>query len=281
MKPVKRIAGNLLTKKIPFSYKAILLYNHFTTDVYILSFPKSGRTWVRMILAGVFSRLQGKGDIRDLVEDAKYFYRDGKRLKATFEHEDSRGTTFHMLERNKNRYKNKKVVFLARDPRDVMVSYFFEMTKRKNLHFSNISEFIRNPAYGIDTLITYMNVWAENRHVPEDFLLLTYEALHRDTENQIRKLLHFIGIHDAGVHITRQAVAASRFENMHRLERSGKLNTPELIPADRNDQESYKTRKGRVGGYADYLPEEDIVFISKKIDEELSPFFGYTQTRQR
>jgi hypothetical protein len=39
-----------------------------------------------------------------------------------------------------------------------------------------------------------------------------------------------------------------------------------------NDPESYKTRRGKVGGYVDYLTAEDIAFIDQTVNEFGCPF---------
>jgi hypothetical protein len=47
-------------------------------------------------------------------------------------------------------------------------------------------------------------------------------------------------------------------------------------PADPDDPETFKVRKGKVGGYVDYLGEAEIEFLGRKIREELDPEFGYS-----
>ncbi len=49
-----------------------------------------------------------------------------------------------------------------------------------------------------------------------------------------------------------------------------------LKPANQDDPESYKTRRGKIGGYADYLSPEQVEYMNHKIETELSSFYGYT-----
>ena len=42
------------------------------------------------------------------------------------------------------------------------------------------------------------------------------------------------------------------------------------------DAESFKTRKGKIGGYAEYLSPEDVEWLNRRIDTELDPYFGYS-----
>jgi hypothetical protein len=48
-----------------------------------------------------------------------------------------------------------------------------------------------------------------------------------------------------------------------------------LRPADRNDEESFKTRKGVVGGYTSYFTADDVAWIDARIRERLDPAMGY------
>jgi hypothetical protein len=63
---------------------------------------------------------------------------------------------------------------------------------------------------------------------------------------------------------------------MRKMEAEGRFQSGMLKPADKADQDSYKTRKGKPGGYIDHLSPQEIVTLNKKMYQELDPFFGYT-----
>jgi hypothetical protein len=48
-----------------------------------------------------------------------------------------------------------------------------------------------------------------------------------------------------------------------------------LKPGDKNDPESYKTRRGKVGGYIDYLSSEEIEYLNQKMKTSLSDIYNY------
>ncbi len=48
-----------------------------------------------------------------------------------------------------------------------------------------------------------------------------------------------------------------------------------LRPGDRNDEESFEVRKGKVGGYVEYLSADEIESLDRKMAETLSDFYGY------
>ncbi|MGY8989872.1 MAG: sulfotransferase domain-containing protein, partial [Flavobacteriales bacterium] len=72
------------------------------------------------------------------------------------------------------RYKRGKVIFLVRDPRDVIISHFYQVTKRsKNpFIFNSISEFVKDDILGFKRIIHFYNVWKRNKDIPQDFLLV-------------------------------------------------------------------------------------------------------------
>ena len=68
---------------------------------------------------------------------------------------------------NKSEYSDRKVILLARDIRDLMVSLYFHMTRRSKKFDGSISEFMRLPRGGLKSVVKFYNVWAENQFVPE------------------------------------------------------------------------------------------------------------------
>jgi len=59
------------------------------------------------------------------------------------------------------------------------------------------------------------------------------------------------------------------------MELEGLAGHPSLMPRDKNDPESFKTRRGKVGGYVDYLTPQDIEFLDAKMREGLPLCYGY------
>jgi hypothetical protein len=69
------------------------------------------------------------------------------------------------------------------------------------------------------------------------------------------------------------AVEFSRFDNMRKIEAKG-FARPELDRRDPGDAESYKARKGKVGGYREYLSAGDVDYLNARIQERLSPYYA-------
>jgi len=62
-------------------------------------------------------------------------------------------------------------------------------------------------------------------------------------------------------------VSYACFANMQKLEASGQFPSKRLVPGNVNDIDSFKVRRGKVGGYRDYLNTEDCAFLDQLIRE--------------
>lgn len=258
------------------------------TDAFLISYPKCGRTWLRLLIG---KAIQLHYSLAETEENLflNWKYSPAEQIPMIRVVHDNRPMLRKPaeLETSKAQYQDKLVVFLVRDPRDVIVSSFFEMKNRARLFGENpyekrsaafngsLPEFIHREVGGFDTIIHYFNIWAENRNQPKGFLLVRYEDLIQDPPGQVRKVLDFLNLMDISEQNIAGAVEFASFENMRKMEAEGKFQSGILKPADRSDTNSYKTRKGRVGGYLEHLEQEEIDFLNRRIGEKLSPFFGY------
>lgn len=263
-----------------YYYNDVESYQQQDADVFVISFPKSGRTWLRMMFGKYLCLLYGQS-----VEDKRLLetYELTRNFPGTpvvaFIHD---GSSYHVhnysvdeIETNKKRYKDKKVILLARDPRDTVVSYYFHCTSRAPVFNGPLSAFIRDTRFGIDKIIRFLNIWVENQHTPRAFAILRYEDIHQNPEQELSGILEFTGLAiDPG--ILKPAIEYASFSSMQNLERNQKLNSNRLAPRDINDLSSYKVRRGKVGGYVDYLSEEDIAYVNGQVNNNLAPVLGYS-----
>lgn len=248
-------------------------WSHQRTAVYVLSYPKCGRTWLRLMMGkALVDDLELDTDPMELNQLHK-LSRKVPRIRVT--HDDMpQLKPAGAVERDKHRYAGKRVVFLVRDPRDTLISYYFQATKRRDRFAGTPSEFLRHPVGALDTIIAYYNVWAEARTVPREFCLIRYEDLHRDPVGELGRALGVVG-HVPRHDILQGAVEFSRFDNMRKLERTAAVGAYDRMkPGDTSDEESYKTRKGKVGGFRDYLTADDIAYMNDRIATQLSPFYA-------
>jgi hypothetical protein len=246
--------------------------DHFMTDVYIVSYPKCGRTWLRVCIG---KALIERYDLPKalLLKTHRLSARAGiLHTRMTHDISDYRNATDYRQMHWDARYRGKKIVFLTRNVHDTLVSNYFQATKRKKFFEGSLSDFIRDDRFGAKRILTFLNVWHANRHAVKEFLHITYEDMHADTSQILLKVLRFMGVRDISDQILERAVAFSRFENMRKMEKTESLGESRMSPGNVQDEESYKVRKGTIGGHVDYLSAEDIGYIDAVIDEMGNPF---------
>jgi hypothetical protein len=240
-------------------------------DAFIASYPKAGRTWLRFILAGYLNDVFQLGlemNFRNLFRIVPNDGWDAERgLRAYAFHDRSDVPLLVASHRPYRRliFKRKSVIFMARDPRDLMVSAYYHRTRHVRRYEGEIGAFVRDPRQGLADYVRHLNGWAHNlgRH---RCLAVGYERLSAHTEEGVGEALRFIGLEPEPSALAR-AVAGAAFGSMQALE----IETG--IPAhsyDRSDANSLRVRRGQVGGYVDDLEPADIDFIDRFLDRRLS-----------
>ncbi len=248
-------------------------WRRWRADVHIISYPKCGRTWLVVLLGRALELHYGIRLRKPL--RLRSYSKPWRGIPYILQHHDG-GPEFQYpeeLETDKSAYAGKKVVFMVRDPRDVLVSSYFQKTKRNANYEGTMEEYAHERRGGIETIADFYSIWARNRHVPADFLLLTYEDLHADTAGELRKVLEFMGIHGVSDSVIHEAVEYGRFDNMRQMEARNAMGSSALEARNHDDPDSYKTRKGKVGGYGDYLQGEGLVHVEQVIQKQLDPFY--------
>ncbi len=241
--------------------------------VYVISYPKCGRTWLRLLIGKAICDQYGLPE--EQMIDTYRITAVPDVLRTHFSHDFSSlkaGFPYNRLPADKSAYADSKVIFITRNVKDVLVSSYFQATKRIGKFQGNISEFIRSKRYGARKIVTFYNLWHTNQNVPEAFMHLRYEEMHADPEAALKQVLQFMELQNFDDALVRAAVEFSRFENMKKLEAKGFFRDEKMQPGQKSDTESFKVRKGKVGGYREYLSAADIAYVDGIIAETGCPF---------
>lgn len=242
--------GFARTGLLRFLRKKGILRAHPTCDVLVISYPKSGRTWLRVMLDYLDINLEYKHNVVDLP------------YRPMGSYEDS------YIDRDK--YRDKRVIFLMRDPRDTLVSSYFQELNREQSFEGSISDFVRSPEFGIHRILQYQATWIRSRHIPKDFLLIRYEDMREDPVGTLRSTLRFLGVSSISQRKLRNTVELFTFDTMQYFEKRGLFRVRYgriLRPLGNRGPDSLKVRRGIVGGYVDYLSEEDMQYCDGCIEE--------------
>ena len=255
-------------------------------DIVIVSFGKSGRTWLRVMLSRLY-QVKHKLSPRALIGFDNLHYMNRTIPKVFFTHDNYiKDYTGHI--NSKADFYTHKVVLLARDPRDVAVSQFFQWQYRMKPNKKILNkypgegdevsmfDFVMDPDSGLPKIIVFMNLWAEERSRMKGFFLLRYEDLRTRAEETLRALLEFMDTPGTDAEI-REAIEFSSYENMKKMEQKKTfwLSGGRMVPKDRDNPNTYKVRRAKVGGYRDYFDDDQVARIEALVNSSLSPYYGY------
>jgi hypothetical protein len=243
-------------------------YTVYPDDTFLVSYPKSGNTWVRFLLANLLHPEQTVGfdNINRLLPapgvSSKRFLRKLPRPRILKSHEP-----FDV--------RFRKVIYLVRDPRDVAVSeYHFDLKKRyidPTLSLEDfVKRFIAGETAGYGSWWEHAAGWIAARYGNSAFLLVRYEDLLTDSVAETARIAEFLGI-QAGPDRMRAAVERSSADRMRKLEKqqahhwTGTKNTRQDIPF---------VRAATSGGWKEALSVRSV----EEIEAAWSPllnFLGY------
>lgn len=213
-----------------------------------VSYPKSGRSWIRYLL----TQLDHVNFVR--------FHHDGFEFNSSTRPPHD----FDVAARFRRYEQVDKLVYLERDPRDVIVSLFFQVTGRFQDFFDfrgTLADFIRDSYFGAQNLKRFREMWTE-LSIQQSFLVISYEACHTDPKAVLQRLLDYYELVSPSDEVEK-AIVSSQFGKMKALEQSGNFPQPWLQLRN----ESAKVRRGEVGGFRDYLDPESLSY--------LNDLFGY------
>ena len=230
-------------------------------DTFIVSYPKSGNTWLRFLIGNLiytndqilFSNIEKK--IPDIYQNSENLLKKfpNPRILKSHEYFDPR---------------YRKVIYIVRDPRDVAVSYFYYLVKMNLISKSySLSKYIDKFLNGdLDPFGSWkVNVgsWIGARCEDKDFLLLRYEDLLKDTKSQLKSIADFLNVKTSKAFIDR-SVDLSSFKSLKQLENKEPL---KWKPMRTSDENLPFIRVGKSGQWQKELPNYLANLIEKRFDK--------------
>jgi Sulfotransferase domain len=187
-------------------------------DTFLVSYPRSGNTWTRFLIANLRypNRQVSFGTIDELIPDACSQSKAGlkksprPRIIKTHEYFDPR---------------YKKVIYIVRDPRDVVLSQYKWFLKCRALEDGYsleqfVSRFIEGDMSIYGSWGENVGSWLATRRENKSFLLLRYEDLVAETTHELQRVASFLGIAVSETDLSRAAElsSAARMREMEKKE---------------------------------------------------------------
>jgi hypothetical protein len=226
-------------------------------DVFLVSYPKSGNTWLRFLVSNL-ANPQEPTTFSNIEEKVPSIYVNHDRQLRRL----SRPRILKSHESFVSRYQ--KVIYIVRDPRDVCVSYYHYLVKYRVLPQGYpLGQFV--PRFIADEFEHYgawgdhVLSWLAMRGRQSNFLLLRYEDLLDDPEFQLARVAHFLKIHATYGNLVR-AVYLSSADRMRYLE---KWQSRKWISTKRSRQDMPFVRSATAGEWKSALNEASALQIEK------------------
>jgi hypothetical protein len=227
-------------------------------DVFLVSFPKSGNTWTRFLIANLAhpNELVGFENIHRLVPDpfvtSKMDFDRMARPRIIKSHEcfDPR---------------YPRAMYIVRDPRDVVISQYHYHRKCNKIEDGYpmekfVARFLAGETCPHGSWGQNVTTWLTSRHNDPRFLLLRYEDMVSDPRRELARVAAFLNIPADAERIS-QAVERSAADRMRKLEKA-QGDKSSLTKESRKDLSFVRAAKS--GGWRTELPDHLVGQIETK-----------------
>jgi len=226
-------------------------------DTFLVSYPKSGNTWLRFLIANLLRKdppvglLDADCMIPSVDGKAKRFFDAMKSPRVIKSH-------FAFIP------AYKRVIYVVRDPRDVVMSQYHYQIKRGVLEQGApledfVSRFIKGDVCPYGSWGDNVGSWIATRRHDPNFLLLRYEDMLADVSSGATGISNFLDLPSDSDRIA-LAVERSSLENMRKIEKSeGKK--WDSTKGSRQDMSFFRSAKSGEGRAV--LPRESVERIEK------------------
>jgi hypothetical protein len=234
-------------------------------DIFIVTYPRSGTTWVQMILY-------------QLTTDGNMNFTHISQLLPWFEHSSTtemdleafpspRILKSHLPYRAIPKGAGK-YIYVARNGKDVAVSYFhlygsvfgFKDT------FSKFFDLFMRGKVSFGSWFKHVEGWWAHKDDP-NVLFLTYEELSQDLEGCIRKISEFC---EVKVEPEKFAEIVERCTFTFMKEHESKFDFAREFLLEQGMKQNSFIRKGKVGNWKNYLSSQEETFFEREFDKSMA-----------
>ena len=195
-----------------------LNFGYGDNEFFFTAYPKSGSTWLRVMLAYMMADIDAEDisfhNVGQWVPDS-YYLPDIQMVQ-------DRSSAFHRLPARVVKahdpfmpfYRDKKWIYLIRDGRDVVASYYhFENARRETPLLPEA--FLRGDTVKQGNWADHVLSWYEE--LDDRRIVVRYEDLRRDAASQLVRIAEYLGLHVMPKKID-SVLERSAFKRMKQLE---------------------------------------------------------------
>jgi hypothetical protein len=254
LKAPARLLQNRFDKKIHRETRLWPVYRTEPTDIFIVGYPKSGNTWMQNLIAGVVYGLDPEylpdSVVSDLIPDV-YSCRYYRRYN----------TPMYFKTHDLPRPGYRRAIYLLRDGRDVMVSYYHHL-RAIGIADIDFADVVTTGKYFTPSKWhDHVDAWRSNPFGAE-IVTVRYEDLLENPVEELRRICEFAGIERSDELLEAVSSKAS-FQKMREKEkRSGWANS------SWPNSHSF-VRRGETGSFKDEMPANVLASFLAQAGETL------------
>lgn len=228
-------------------------------DVFITSYPKSGNTWTRFLTANLL-----------WADDSTDFINIEQRVPDIYKHGDTELLSFDQPRYLKSHEyfdpRYPKVVYIVRDPRSILVSYYnYEM--RWATRFGPETSYYDFAKVFVSGELNAFGSWQQNvlswlgvyRNNPERLCYIRYEDLLSNGQETLTRVSSFLGLDRSEAQIA-HALKMSSFNRMKALEKASDQDDKHWESAPKNKSIPFM-RSGKSSEWKQVLNEKTLTLI--------------------
>ncbi|MGK7890702.1 MAG: sulfotransferase domain-containing protein [Leptolyngbyaceae cyanobacterium] len=228
---------------------------HQRADVYLISFPRSGRTWLRTMMG---TALCDYFDLERASPEliAELWKQDARIPSICLDHSAIRLN-------DPDKFRQKKVVLLVRDPLDIGVSMYHFKQRQGELK-GHVLQVVKQ-------VVESYNAWANYIQDHPACLLIKYEDLLATPQEVLTQIFNFIELPQVCEgEVLQQTVETCSFENMKKL-----ADDPQRSLFYRPNN-SVMVRSGQAGSSKAELSQATYEELKQFVTQALSQDFNYS-----
>ncbi|MGH9515743.1 MAG: sulfotransferase domain-containing protein [Terriglobales bacterium] len=242
----------------------------YADDTFLVSYPRSGNTWTRFLIATLLHPEVevGFANIDSFVPDTAAL--SSRALKRT-----PRPRVLKSHQYFDHRYP--KVIYIVRDPRDVALSYYHFHRKYGFIHDDHpieqfVTDFVGGRLVSADWGTWAANVasWIYTRGHSPTFLLARYEDLKQNTHRELSRIATFLGV-DGKPELLTKVIERSSLQRMRELEVKEQ---DEWLGSRKHRKDIPFVGEASAGGWEQKLPAASVALIESAWGELMTKL-GY------
>ncbi len=240
-------------------------------DVYLASYPRSGNTWLRAVVAEIMFGNSGANiaDLDRYVPDIYVPQAKNDIVPAEF-HVVKTHEPYHHAQRKRLR----RVIYIFRDPRDVAASYYRYLSGLGR-YDGTLDDFLVDwlagriwPCSWREHVVSWANDWPNPPR--KKWLVVRYEDVLRDSADHVRTIGEFLG-HTLDESRLNDVLSRTTSDEMRRKEKAGMRSTERA-------KGFQFIGSAKSGGWRDSLSGRQESLISESLGAVMGQF-GYRANR--